>query len=82
MHAAGAFMEKAQQMRGSQTPVQKYWPHLLELVLAGKLDPTVVITHRPPLAEAPHAYKIFNEKLVRSPRFWRAQRLSMPDQRR
>ena len=37
-------MEKAQQMRGSQTPCQKYWPHLLELVLAGKLDPTIVIT--------------------------------------
>ena len=59
-------MEKAQQMRGSQTPCQKYWPHLLDLVLKGKLDPTIVITHRPPLEEAPHAYKIFNEKLVRA----------------
>ena len=63
-------MEKAQQMRGSQTPCQKYWPHLLELVLAGKLDPTIVITHRPPLEEAPHAYKLFNEKLVRAAHFW------------
>ena len=53
------------QMRGSQTPVQKYWRHLLELVQAGKLDPSIVITHRPPLEEAPHAYKLFNEKLVR-----------------
>ena len=58
-------MEKGQQMRGSQTPVQKYWRHLLELVQAGKLDPSLVITHRPPLEEAPHAYKMFNEKLVR-----------------
>ena len=63
--AAGAFMEKGQQMRGSQTPVQKYWHHLLELVQAGELDPSVVVSHRPPLEEAAHAYKIFNEKQVR-----------------
>ena len=63
--AAGAFMEKGQQMRGSQTPVQKYWHHLLELVQAGELDPSVVISHKLPLEEAPHAYKIFNEKQVR-----------------
>ena len=62
--AAGAFMEKGQQMRGSQTPVQKYWRHLLELVQAGELDPSVVVSHRPPLEEAAHVYKIFNEKQV------------------
>ncbi|KAK9840659.1 hypothetical protein WJX81_007805 [Elliptochloris bilobata] len=60
---ACAFMEKGQQMRGSQTPVQKFWHHLLELVQSGKLDPSVVVTHRPPLEEAGHAYKVFNEKL-------------------
>lgn len=58
-------MEKGQQMRGSQTPVQKYWHHLLELVQAGELDPSVVVSHKPPLEEAAHAYKIFNEKQVR-----------------
>ena len=48
--------------RAGQTPVQKYWKTLLKLVQEGKLDPTMVITHRMPLAEAARGYKIFNDK--------------------
>ncbi|CAM6083599.1 unnamed protein product [Calypogeia fissa] len=58
----GAFMEKHMTMRGGQTPVQKYWPHLLKMVLDGVLQPEMVITHQPPLDKAPQMYKIFNEK--------------------
>ncbi|KAJ7558192.1 hypothetical protein O6H91_04G027600 [Diphasiastrum complanatum] len=58
----GAFMEKELSMGAGQTPVQKYWPTLFPLVRSGKLDPTIVITHVLPLADAPRAYKIFNEK--------------------
>ncbi|CAM6115725.1 unnamed protein product [Calypogeia fissa] len=57
-----AFMEKHMTMRGGQTPVQKYWPHLLKMVLDGVLQPEMVITHQPPLDKAPQMYKIFNEK--------------------
>lgn len=59
----GAFMEKCLTMRGGQTPCQKYWRQLLDMVDAGKLDPTIVITHRLPLTEAAQAYHIFNDKL-------------------
>ena len=31
----GAFMEKGLTMRGGQTPVQRYWHQLLELIQAG-----------------------------------------------
>ncbi|KAG2450469.1 hypothetical protein HYH02_004970 [Chlamydomonas schloesseri] len=58
----GALMEKGLTFKAGQTPVQKYWGHLLDLIKSGKLDPTIVITHELPLEDAPHAYKIFNDK--------------------
>ncbi|GIL44617.1 hypothetical protein Vafri_2144, partial [Volvox africanus] len=58
----GAFMEKGLTLKAGQTPVQKYWHQLLEMVKQGKLDPTMVITHELPLEDVPHGYKIFNEK--------------------
>jgi threonine dehydrogenase-like Zn-dependent dehydrogenase len=58
----GAFMEKCLEMRSGQTPVQKYWKELLEKVRTGKLDPSVVITHRMPLKDAAKAYQIFDNK--------------------
>ena len=35
---------------------------LLRRIERGELDPTRVITHRLPLAEAPHGYDIFKNK--------------------
>jgi threonine dehydrogenase-like Zn-dependent dehydrogenase len=58
----GAFMEKGMQMRGGQTPCQKFWPKLKGLIDEGKIDPTFVITHKPPLDKAPEYYKLFDEK--------------------
>lgn len=58
----GAFMEKGLTMKAGQCPVQRYWHKLLDMIQEGKLDPSFVITHRPPLAEAAEAYKIFNSK--------------------
>jgi threonine dehydrogenase-like Zn-dependent dehydrogenase len=44
---------------------------LLDRLARGELDPTVVVTHRLPLAEAPDAYRLFDEreatKVVLSP---------------
>jgi threonine dehydrogenase-like Zn-dependent dehydrogenase len=59
----GAFMEEQQTMRGGQTPVQRYWKQLLQMVLDGVLDPTMVITHQVSIDEAAQMYKIFNDKL-------------------
>jgi threonine dehydrogenase-like Zn-dependent dehydrogenase len=58
----GAFMEKGQTMGAGQTPVQKYWHQLLEMVQSGKLKPSVVVTHHLPLDEGPRGYKMFNAK--------------------
>jgi threonine dehydrogenase-like Zn-dependent dehydrogenase len=45
-----------------QTHVQKYMKPLLDLVLAGKIDPSFVITHRLTLDEAPKGYKMFSDE--------------------
>ena len=58
----GALMEKGLTMRLGQTSVQKYWKDLLGRVRRGELDPSVVVTHRVPLEEAPAAYSQFNSK--------------------
>ena len=58
----GAFMEKAMTMRAGQTPVQRYWHQLFQMVRDGILKPQMVITHELPLEKAPQGYKIFNEK--------------------
>jgi threonine dehydrogenase-like Zn-dependent dehydrogenase len=36
---------------------------LLERIQRGEIDPTFIITHRLPLADAAYGYKIFNDKL-------------------
>jgi len=58
----GALMEKGLSVKSGQTHVQKFMPDLLKLILEGKLDTTFLISHRLPLEEAPHGYKIFKEQ--------------------
>ncbi|MBD0335089.1 MAG: glutathione-dependent formaldehyde dehydrogenase, partial [Cyanobacteria bacterium Co-bin13] len=48
--------------KSGQTHVQKYLRPLLERIQNGEIDPSFVISHRLPLEEAPHAYKIFRDK--------------------
>jgi threonine dehydrogenase-like Zn-dependent dehydrogenase len=50
-------------IRAGQCNVHAYMKPLLERIQKGELDPTFVITHRMPLAEAARGYKIFNDKL-------------------
>jgi threonine dehydrogenase-like Zn-dependent dehydrogenase len=58
----GAFMNKGLTMKSGQTHMQRYMKPLLEKIEQGKIDPSFVITHRVPLAEAPAAYKTFRDK--------------------
>jgi threonine dehydrogenase-like Zn-dependent dehydrogenase len=58
----GALMNKALTVKTGQTHVQHYMRPLLERVQKGELDPSFIVTHRLPLAEAPHGYKIFRDK--------------------
>jgi threonine dehydrogenase-like Zn-dependent dehydrogenase len=46
----------------AQTPVQHYLPKLMEMIQSGKIDPSVVITHRAPLEDGPDLYKTFRAK--------------------
>ena len=58
----GALMEKGLTIRSGQTHVQKYSAALLEMILEGKIDTTFLISHRLPLEQAAHGYKIFKEQ--------------------
>jgi threonine dehydrogenase-like Zn-dependent dehydrogenase len=58
----GAAFNKGLTFRMGQTHVQRYMRPLLEHIEQGDIDPSFIITHRLPLDEAPHAYKIFEEK--------------------
>ena len=58
----GAAMNKGLTFKMGQTHVQKYMPMLFEKIQNGEIDPSFIITHRMKLEDAPHGYKIFNEK--------------------
>lgn len=58
----GAFMNKGLTMKTGQTHVHRYLKPLLDHIQKGNIDPSFVITHRLPLEEAAHGYKIFKDK--------------------
>lgn len=58
----GAAFAKGLTLKMGQTHVHRYMRPLLELVRAGKIDPSFVITHRLKLEEAPWAYRTFRDK--------------------
>jgi threonine dehydrogenase-like Zn-dependent dehydrogenase len=58
----GAFMNKGLTMKSRQTHVQRYLRPLLDKIEKGEIDPSFVITHSLPLADASRAYKTFRDK--------------------
>lgn len=58
----GALVNKGLTLKSGQTHVQRYSQPLLQKIEAGEIDPSFVITHSLPLAEAPGAYKTFRDK--------------------
>jgi threonine dehydrogenase-like Zn-dependent dehydrogenase len=59
---AGSWMNRSLTLRTGQCHVQRYMRPLLQRIERGELDPTRIITHTLPLAEAPHGYDIFKNK--------------------
>jgi threonine dehydrogenase-like Zn-dependent dehydrogenase len=59
----GNVVNKGLTIRANQASVKRHLPRLFEHVLAGRLKPREVITHRFPLEEIPEAYRIFTAKL-------------------
>jgi threonine dehydrogenase-like Zn-dependent dehydrogenase len=58
----GAAFAKGLTLKMGQTHVHKYMRPLLEKIRRGDIDPSFVVSHRFPLDEAPHAYRIFRDK--------------------
>jgi threonine dehydrogenase-like Zn-dependent dehydrogenase len=58
----GAAFNKGLTLKMGQTHVQRYLRPLLDLVQQGKIDPSFVITHRLPLADAAEGYKNFKAR--------------------
>jgi threonine dehydrogenase-like Zn-dependent dehydrogenase len=58
----GVAFAKGLTIRMGQTHMQKYMRPLLERVQRGEIDPSFVITHEVPLANADEAYELFNRK--------------------
>jgi len=61
--AMGAFMNKGLSMKTGQTHVHKYMGTLMRLIEEGRVDPTVIISHRTAnLGDGPELYKTFRAK--------------------
>lgn len=58
----GQVFEKGLRLRGGQAPVQACIDKLMTMVVEGRLTAADLVTHRLPLDEGPHAYRIFNDK--------------------
>jgi threonine dehydrogenase-like Zn-dependent dehydrogenase len=58
----GAVMNRGLTIRAGQCHVQRYLRPLLQRIQNGEIDPSFVITHHLPLAEAPRGYEMFLAK--------------------
>ena len=58
----GALMEKAVNIHTGQVHTHKYWHRVLSHMQKGTYDPSFIITHRLPLAQAAEAFKLFDKK--------------------
>lgn len=58
----GSMMNRSITVRTGQCHVQRYSKPLLERIERGDIDPSFVISHRLPLAQAPEAYELFKHK--------------------
>ncbi|MFI6108164.1 zinc-dependent alcohol dehydrogenase [Streptomyces sp. NPDC051310] len=58
----GSLMNRSLTLRGAQCHVQRYTKPLLDHIRAGRIDPSVVISHHMSLDEAPQAYEMFKHK--------------------
>src|ERR1044072_1547067 len=58
----GQFFDKGIILKAGQAPAHKHIDQLLQYVKQGKVKLDDIITHRLPLSEVAHGYKIFKEK--------------------
>jgi len=58
----GKMFQKNVGLRGGMAPVRRYLPELLDLVVAGRIEPGRVFDLTLPLDEAPEAYRAMDER--------------------
>lgn len=58
----GSVMNRSLTIKTGQAHVQRYMGPLLERIQRGEIDPSVIITHRMRLDDAPQAFATFNRK--------------------
>ena len=58
----GAAFAKGLTLKMGQTHMHKYMPILLERIDRGEIDPSIIITHRIGLEDAPAMYRMFRDK--------------------
>jgi threonine dehydrogenase-like Zn-dependent dehydrogenase len=59
----GNVVNKGLTIRANQASVKRLLPKLIEHVMAGRINPKEIVTHRVPLEEVSEAYHIFSRKL-------------------
>ena len=59
----GVWWIRALQLRfAGTTPIHAWWERAMAEVVAGRLDPTPIVSHRLSLEEAPKGYELFDTK--------------------
>jgi glutathione-independent formaldehyde dehydrogenase len=58
----GTFFTKGQRMGTGQCPVMRYNRHLRDLIVAGRAQPSFLVSHELPLAEAAEGYAKFDKR--------------------
>jgi len=58
----GTIVNRSLTLKSGQCHVQRYMRPLLERIQKGEIDPSFVITHRLPLAEAARGFQMFLDK--------------------
>jgi len=61
----GKMLDKGIRIQFGQAPVHLFIDELLGFIADGKVRADDIISHRLPLGDAPHGYKVFNEKKER-----------------
>jgi glutathione-independent formaldehyde dehydrogenase len=56
----GIIFEKGLTIGMGQTLVKKYANHLRDLIISGKVKPSIIVSHDLTLEEAPKAYELFD----------------------
>jgi glutathione-independent formaldehyde dehydrogenase len=58
----GTFFTKGQQMGTGQCPVKRYNRHLRDLIVSGRANPGLIVSHELPLEQAPEGYARFDAR--------------------